>query len=516
LDPEFVVPNQSEPWKNSQVILVDSTNAVLPSAYAFNGELLTVTPLAPFGLNTTYGVAIRPGTRDIYGKNIKMPYAFTFSTGSALSAIPNWPPFPLPGAGAAPPATPGTFTMTGQTNVARCLHRAVALNDGRVMICGGSATPGSAPFRSAEIYDPVTQTWALSQSNQGNGMFFIRVRHQALKLHNGHVLIIGGFDNTSIWDSVEEYDPIQDNFSLLANPMQSPRYWHTATLLGNGNVLVVGGVGPGGILNTMEILDMQTGTWIQCQPAMGGTVGGNQTLIGRYAHKSVSLPDGAVLSLGGYYTITDHTSELYWPSVPGTGTNGQAQFTGSNLACPRDQHSANVLTTGYGQGIVVAIGGERDDWVHAPAAINTAEVYDHSQFVVNPAFNGNQGAWSPMGAAMTEKRAEHTATLLASGRILIVGGCNAVGTLPSRTAEIFDPFGLGNNVNMPWAGIDLTGQFDWTRDPQGNQTGLSNLLFGTAWHTATTLRDGRVLITAGDDFTGLALFPISLCWLYNP
>ncbi|MHC4600100.1 MAG: Ig-like domain-containing protein [Planctomycetota bacterium] len=517
LDPEYVIPNQAEPWKNSQVILVDSTNAVLPSAYSFNGELLTLTPLAPFGLNTTYGVAVRPGTRDIYGKNIKTPYAFTFSTGGALSAIPNWPPFPLPGAGTAPPATPGTFTLTGQTSVARCLHEAVALNDGRVLICGGSATPGSTPFRSAEIYDPVTQTWALSQSNQGNGMFFIRVRHTALKLHNGHVLVIGGTDNTTTWDTCEEYDPNTDTFGLHSNPMQSPRYWHTAVLLANGNVLAHGGVGQGVLLNTMEILDMQTGNWVLCQPTMGGTIGSNAVLVGRYAHETVTLPDGGILSTGGYYAIVHRSCDLYWPSVPGDGTAGNAQFTGTHLTTPRDQHTATVLTTGRGQGIVIVIGGERDDFIFSPIAVNTAEVYDHSQFVANPVFNANQGAWSPMGSAMTEKRCDHTSTLLASGKILVVAGCNAVGTAPSRTAEMFDPFGLGNNVNMPWAGIDLTGKFDWTRDPQGNQTVLPNLLSGIGWHSATTLRDGRVLIACGDDFHPLiGLFPVSLCWLYNP
>ncbi|MHC4780566.1 MAG: Ig-like domain-containing domain, partial [Planctomycetota bacterium] len=169
LDPEFVVPNQAEPWKNSQVILVDATNAVLPVSYSFAGELLTLTPLAPLGVSNTYGVAVRPGTRDIYGKNIKTPYAFTFSTGSSVSAIPNWPPFPLPGGPGAAPATPGTFSLTGQLNVARCLHEDAALDDGRVLITGGCATPGSTPFRSAEVYDPATQSWSLSQSNQGNG-----------------------------------------------------------------------------------------------------------------------------------------------------------------------------------------------------------------------------------------------------------------------------------------------------------------------------------------------------------
>ncbi|MHC4778813.1 MAG: Kelch repeat-containing protein [Planctomycetota bacterium] len=237
---------------------------------------------------------------------------------------------------------------------------------------------------------------------------------------------------------------------------------------------------------------------------------------GRYAHCSVTLPDKSILSSGGYYTITDYTAELYYPPTSGDGSQGNASFTGSDMACGRDRHTMTLLTKGPGQGIVVVVGGERDDFLFNQIPIDTAEVYDHSLTTVNPAWNGNVGIWTPVGMAMSEKRNDHTATLLYNGQILIAGGFNAVGAAPSRTAEIFDPFGLGNTQNAPWAGIDLTGKFDWTRDPQGNQTVLSNLMTGVGGHTATTLTDGRVLVAGGFDFNGIALVPNPLSWLYNP
>src|SRR6266566_7254335 len=73
-------------------------------------------------------------------------------------------------------------------------------------------------------------------------------------------------------------------------------------------------------------------------------------------------------------------------------------------------------------------------------------------------------------------RAGHTATLLADGRILIVGGETANG--PVSRAEIFDPAAGGFSV-----------------------TGSS--VVARADHTATLLGDGRVLIAGGRHFTTL-------------
>ncbi|MHC5039623.1 MAG: Kelch repeat-containing protein, partial [Planctomycetota bacterium] len=198
------------------------------------------------------------------------------------------------------------------------------------------------------------------------------------------------------------------------------------------------------------------------------------------------------------------------------GAQGIAAFSGNLMACPRDQHSANLLTTGYGQGVVVVIGGERDDFVFQPLAINTAEVYDHSLYASTPVFNGAQGLWSPVGMSMVEKRCMHSGTLLNTGRILVAGGYNFVGAGVSRTAELFDPFGMGNNINAPWSGIDNTGNFDWTRDPQGNQTFIPNVFTGVAHHKAVTLINGRVLLCGGhDEFFGIPI-PSTLCWIYTP
>ena len=73
---------------------------------------------------------------------------------------------------------------------------------------------------------------------------------------------------------------------------------------------------------------------------------------------------------------------------------------------------------------------------------------------------------------MTVARFRHTATLLGDGRVLIVGGVPADSSVPTSTAELYDP---------------TTGVF--------NATG--SMTTAREQHTATLLPNGQVLITGG-------------------
>jgi hypothetical protein len=86
---------------------------------------------------------------------------------------------------------------------------------------------------------------------------------------------------------------------------------------------------------------------------------------------------------------------------------------------------------------------------------------------------------------MAEARFQHSATLLADGRVLVAGGGR--GDSPLRTAEIYDPF---------------TGQ--WTP--------TANLLDARTFHTATLLPDGRVLVVGGINPNG----SMASAELYDP
>jgi len=82
---------------------------------------------------------------------------------------------------------------------------------------------------------------------------------------------------------------------------------------------------------------------------------------------------------------------------------------------------------------------------------------------------------------MIAERDSHTATLLADGRVLVVGGADLMDGIDNlATAEIYDP---------------ATGKF----------TRTGSMAHGRAEHTATLLADGRVLVAGGiDDWGGLA------------
>ena len=74
---------------------------------------------------------------------------------------------------------------------------------------------------------------------------------------------------------------------------------------------------------------------------------------------------------------------------------------------------------------------------------------------------------------LVQGRYRHTATLLADGRVLLAGGRgNAYGENPLSSAELYDP------ASSTWTAV---GRLNWSRES----------------HTATLLRNGKVLVAGG-------------------
>jgi N-acetylneuraminic acid mutarotase len=217
--------------------------------------------------------------------------------------------------------------------------------------------------------------------------------------------------------------------------LSSIRLNFTATLLQDGKVLAAGGIDGRREWASAEIYDSATGTW-------SGT---GSLAIEHAAHTATLLNNGKVLVAGGNWY--DARAEIYDPA---TGTWNPA----GSLATVRNAHTATLLNDGR----VLVVGG-----CYISSIISSAEIYD-------PATN----TWSAAGSLATARQF-HTATLLNDGKVLVVGGCTDYDYyLTLASAEIYDP------ATNTWSAA-------------------SPLATDRAFHTATMLRNGKVLVVGGEE-----------------
>jgi Galactose oxidase, central domain len=199
------------------------------------------------------------------------------------------------------PAT-GTFTpTTGELIVGgRWGCSSTLLSDGRVLIAGGRDSEDvfeAVPLNNAEIFDPATGTFTATGL-----MTDFRYGHTATLLNNGMVLLAGGTNGNSLQDA-ELFDPTTGTFSATSL-MTFARSSHTATLLSDGTVLVAGGFSffptPGGGFPYVDIFDSATNTFTPADPLE----------TGRYLHTATLLNNNQVLITGGGDEISPNSTYL--------------------------------------------------------------------------------------------------------------------------------------------------------------------------------------------------------------
>jgi N-acetylneuraminic acid mutarotase len=341
----------------------------------------------------------------------------------------------------------GTWAATGPLISARYGHTATLLGNGQVLVVGGITNSSGGESASAELYNPATGAWTATGSLIG-----ARSEHTATLLINGKVLVAGGFD----LDSAELYDPAAGTWAATGT-MTNTHYSHTATLLPDGQVLVAGGDGSGGGSST-ETYDPTTGAWTST----------GDMVYSRTAHTATLLPNGQVLVAGGgWYGFgfnATPTAELYNPAT-GTWTE-----TGTMVSSGRFSHTATLLTNG----LVLVAGGAA---IVAP--LSSTELYDP-----------NTGTWTAAGN-MTTNREAHTATLLPNGQVLFAGGIGGLNSSSLSNAELYDPRSIGT-----WRD---TGPLGTASD----------------YHTATLLPNGKVLVAGGTGQVSTNFVTLDLAELYD-
>lgn len=340
------------------------------------------------------------------------------------------------------PTASGTFSVTDSLTDGRENHTATVLQNGQVLVAGGSNV--GSTLVTAELYDPSTGAFTPTGSLQSARAF-----HTATLLADGKVLLAGGTAGTGTSTvtlaTAELYDPATGRFTLTTGTLIVGRFSHTATLLANGKVLLALGQNLTGYATTAELYDPATGTFATTTGA---------PVANRTAHTATLLANGKVLLAGGSMgnpKVAVATAELY-DSTAGTFT-----ATGS-LAVARTGHSATALPSGK----VLIVGG---------ADTLSAEVFDPT----------GTGAFTATGNLLAARQRGHAAALLATGKVLIVGGVGAGSTPPLLgTAELYDPAGAGT--------FTATGSLAGARE----------------FHTASALAGGKALVLGGGNPSLLA------------
>ncbi len=191
------------------------------------------------------------------------------------------------------PATGGSEPLAGEEAAAHGEQATVVLPDGRVLLIGGWKTPTDA-IATAELFDPVTRTFAAL----AHEMAVERDGPAAVVLPSGKVFITGGAQNGSepYSRTAEIYDPATETFSTVKNPALSGRWEPSASLLPDGKVLIAGGYsGPPeeATTRTAELFDPATETFEKLEGV------GHEPAEEREWPGAVTLQNGRVLIAGG-------------------------------------------------------------------------------------------------------------------------------------------------------------------------------------------------------------------------
>ncbi|MGH9840109.1 MAG: kelch repeat-containing protein, partial [Blastocatellia bacterium] len=172
----------------------------------------------------------------------------------------------------------------------------------------------------------------------------------------------------------------------------------------------------------------------------------------------------------------------------------------------RGGHTATLLANGQ----VLVAGGYNPPF--GDEFFSSAELYDPAT-----------GTWSYTGN-LNSAVGSHTATLLANGKVLVVGGC--CGPANNKKAELYDPatgtWSLTSNLNterfahtatlLPSGKVLVAGSNTYTAagpsdsaelyDPAtGTWSSTGNLNTARGGHTATLLANGQVLVAGGRNLT---------------
>lgn len=447
------------------------------------------------------------------------------------------------------------WLATANMNAARLFHGCSALLDGRALVSGGNSTylyvPGfgtATQLASTELYNPGTDTWSLMPA-----MSLARQNHTQITLNDGRILVVGGtWNGTTATNTTELFDPATLTWS--AGPsMAIPRVYHQAVKLNDGRVMVIGG----STLGRQMSVDSATHAYWRMEDAgstltdssanslnltvsgsssqVNGKVSRARSFTGGYATRPGSgsdatvlkgewtvefwaqpLASGTIISYGGagetggdnvLMEIGISSNKVYWKwehsgGVDVTGTQ-TGSLTSSSLphkfiAVRKKFNGTDYDVTLFVNGVAVdqwagqtnATGGGSSNWyvaydpetsTAATATIDELRVSSvartdkeiASDFLLGKGwlntpdfpsgdttntteiFDPNSNTWSE-GPRMTWARSHHKAFVLKDGRVLVIGGAGRRSDLPLPTYTDFWEIYWPNNGVLQLEAWDAT------------------------------------------------------------
>jgi len=296
------------------------------------------------------------------------------------------------------------------------------LQDGRVLIAGGTTVPDSAAntLATAEIYDPATDMVMPA----ANSMSTVRWHDGAITLMSGKVLIVGGAQGQGDQTAADLFDPVSNTFTPTANKLNRPRIYVRSVLLPDGRVFISSENDA-----TIELYDPKTDSFTlvdHTQPHVYGF--------------AVRLRDGRVLLGGGdggtrAAEVFDFDNSTITPATP--MVQGRSMLTAHTLP------SGQVLVIA---GASMSAGGITD-----PLA--SMETFDPTTL-----------AFTATGYSLTTPRTWHASALVRDGTVLVMGGYTVSGQCNSSVASVeqVDPaagtvtaFPTLLNTNTEWTAAVL-------------------------------------------------------------
>lgn len=246
-------------------------------------------------------------------------------------------------------ATDRQYTKFDDTQMTRIGISVTTLTDGRVIAIGGK-TPAD-PLLSDEVIEvsstsgtPVVRKLRARLKNARYGQVATRLDDDI----GSPVLVTGGLDDMDQpVGEAELFKPLSENFSDFVATMKVPRHHHQAVRLPDGSVLIIGGIGADGkAVRTLELFSLDTGFLdVGLLPENAGLVDFTAT----------TLPDGRVLLTGGRTIDGPITSNAFIAQLdPFDGTVDVIPT--DRLLVPRAGHQATLLC----DGTVLIAGGTAD------------------------------------------------------------------------------------------------------------------------------------------------------------